>query len=402
MEAHQFLLALLIILVSARIFGELAAAIVAPPVIGELVAGIVIGPSLFGWVENHELIHLFAEVGVILLLFQVGMETDVEKLISAGKESTIVALGGFFAPLIAGFCLAYYLFDLPYLVALFIGGTLTATSIGVTVRALTDLGRHNSREGQITLGAAVLDDVLGVILLALLYDFTVSGAVNWANTAKVMIFVGSFFLLAPILARLMSSVIQHLDTRIDNPGLIPTTIVSLVLFFAWAAHEAGAPELLGGFAAGIALSRRFFLPFGLSMHAQPAFSHKIERQMLPIIQLFTPIFFVTVGLSLDLTTVDWSSPLFWYLSISLLAVAILAKFTGAMLLKEPLQRRLIIGIAMMPRGEVGLIFAGIGATAGVFDNDVYTALIVVIVYTTLLAPYLMKQRFRKAQHPIEA
>jgi len=394
MEVHDYLIQLLAILVAARLFGEIATFLGAPSVIGELVAGIIIGPSLLGWVHSNEFIIILAEIGVILLLFEVGLETDFNKLLDAGGKAVIVAVGGFIAPLVAGFCAAHYLFDLNYLVSLFIGGTLTATSIGITVRTLSDVNRQNSREGQITLGAAVLDDVLGVILLALLFEFSVKGEVNWANTGKVLLYVGIFFMLAPVLAKLMSRVIKRLDERIENPGLIPTTIVSLVLFFAWLAYWFGAPELLGGFAAGIALSRRFFLPFGMAIQTDHDFSQRIERQMKPIVQLFTPIFFVAVGLSLDLSAVDWGSMFFWGLSLTLVVLAICTKFTGALFINEPFARRIVVGMAMVPRGEVGLIFAGLGKAAGVFDDATYTAIVMVIVYTTLLSPFWIKLFYR--------
>ena len=154
------LLSLLVILLAARIFGEIAAALGVPGVIGELLAGVILGPSLLGWVETNEIIHVLAEIGIILLLFDVGLETDLGNLIKNGSKSFVVALGGFLAPFLAGFALSYWFFELPILVSLFIGGTLTATSIGITVRTLTDLKKQNSPEGQITLGAAVLDDTI--------------------------------------------------------------------------------------------------------------------------------------------------------------------------------------------------------------------------------------------------
>lgn len=281
--------------------------------------------------------------------------------------------------------------------ALFIGGTLTATSIGITVRTLTDLNKQNSPEGQITLGAAVLDDILGVVLLALLYEFSVNGEVNLAKAGRILLLVCVFFAIAPVLATMFSKLIQIFDRRIDNPGLLPTTIVALVLFFAWLAHLFGAPELLGGFAAGIALSRRFFLPFGIALHTDSNFANKVELQIKPIVQLFTPIFFVGVGLSLDLREVAWTSGFFWSFSLLLLAIAIVTKFAGALLIDEPFLRRIIVGMSMVPRGEVGLIFAGLGAAAGIFTTEIYTALIMVIAYTTLLSPFWIKLYYQKLE-----
>jgi len=390
MQAHTFFLYLLVILLTARLFAELAVRLKSPSVIGELFAGIVIGPSILGWIEPVEALKLMAEIGIILLLFEVGLSTDIKRLIRSGTKSTVVAIIGFIAPLLFGFSIAFWLFDLSLLVSLFIGGTLTATSIGITVRVLTDLKLNNSHQGQIVLGAAVLDDVLGVMLLALLYEFSVGGGVNWINALKVLVFVSSFFVFAPILAKLMSVVIKRFHADSEIPGLIPTTIVSLVLFFAWLAHAVGAPELLGGFAAGLALSRRFFLPLGVTLRKDEDFAKEIEQQMQPIISLFTPIFFVVVGLSINLRDIDWSSSHVWIFSSVLLVAAIAGKLLGSLFIRESLASRVMIGMSMVPRGEVGLIFAELGRFSGIFDNETHAGMVIVIVLTTIIPPFTMK------------
>ena len=390
METHDFFLYLLIILLTARVFAELATRLQAPSVIGELFAGVVLGPSLLGWIEPVETIKLMAEIGIILLLFEVGLETDVKRLVHTGMKSFVVAIAGFVLPLILGFALGYWVFGLSLLVSLFIGGTLTATSIGITVRVLSDLKRQQAPEGQIVLGAAVLDDVMGVMLLALLYEFSIGGGVSLINAGKVLVFVGAFFVLAPIAAKLISLIIKRFDAVSEIPGLLPTTIVSLVLFFAWLAHVLGAPELLGGFAAGLALSRRFFLPLGIALHTDENFAHRVKDQMKPIVHLFTPIFFVYVGLSLNLREIDWGSTFIWGFSLSLLIAAIAGKLVGAFLIREPWAARWVIGMAMIPRGEVGLIFAELGRVSGIFSNEVYAGMVIVIALTTLLPPFIMK------------
>ncbi|MCG6886168.1 MAG: cation:proton antiporter [Proteobacteria bacterium] len=390
METHTFFLHLLIILLSARLLAEVAVALRAPAVIGELSAGIILGPSLLGILEPNEVLRMLAEIGIILLLFEVGLETDIRRLARAGNKSLVVAIGGFAVPFLLGFFLAYQFFGLSLLVSLFIGGTLTATSIGITVRVLSDLGRNNEKEGQIVIGAAVVDDVLGVVLLALLYEFSIGGGVNVVNAGKVLIFITAFFVLAPIAAKLISHLIHWLDQGRERPGLIPTTIISLVLFFAWLAHVIGAPELLGGFAAGLALSRRFFLPFGALLSTNHEFSDRIENRMRPIIQLFTPIFFVMVGLSLNLNEIDWSSPFIWQFSLAFFCIAVAGKFSGALLMREPWKIRFITGLSMIPRGEVGLIFAELGRTSGIFNHEIYAGIIMVIAMTTLLPPFLIK------------
>lgn len=390
LQAHSFFLTLLTILLAARILGEVAARLQAPGVIGELLAGVVLGPSVLAWIEPTHTIKLLAEVGVILLLFEVGLETDVMRLVRAGGKSTIVATTGFVAPFVLGFGLSYFAFQQDLLVALFIGGTLTATSIGITLRVLHDLGRQQGPEARIILGAAVLDDVLGVVLLALLYEFSQSGGINLAAAGKVLLFVVLFMALAPFAAKLMSEVIRRYDRRSRIPGLIPTTVVSLVLFFAWLANVIGAPELLGGLAAGLALSRQFFFPLGMGRQNDRQFVARVEEKTRPIIQLFTPIFFVTVGLSLNLREIDWSSGFIWAFSLSLLAVAIAGKVLSAWLVREPWSSRVAIGLAMVPRGEVGLIFAELGRSAGIFDNEIYAAMIIVIALSTLLPPFALK------------
>jgi Kef-type K+ transport system membrane component KefB len=390
MQTHTLLIEIAVVLLAARLLGEVALHLRAPPIIGEIVAGIIIGPSLLGWVTPSEPFRLLAEIGIILLLFEVGLETDLQRLVRAGPKAVVVAVSGFVLPFLLGSSASFYLFDLSALVSLFIGGTLTATSIGITIRILSDLNRHRAYEGQIVLGAAVIDDLLGVFLLAVLYELAVSGSVSLVNSGKVMLYVGSFFLAAPVVAKMLSPVFRRYHDYSDLPGMIPIMLVSIVLIFAELAHQVGAPHLLGGFAAGIALSRRFFLPFGATLSMDPAFTRSIHEQMTPIIRLFTPIFFVMVGLSLDLGAVDWTSSWIWVFSLGMAAIAIIAKLAGPFLIRESNYMRIAIGMAMVPRGEVGLIFAELGRTAGVFDASVYAGLILVITYTTLAAPFWIK------------
>ena len=396
MQAHDFFLILLLILVGARIFAEIFQRIGLPPVLGELAAGLFLGPTFLGWVSLNDIIKLLAEIGIILLLFDVGLETDLRRLKESGWNATLVAIGGFVLPLLLGTVVSFYLFDLNLITSLFIGGTITATSIGITVRVLKDLKKNQSTEGEIVLGAAVLDDIFGVILLAILYDFSQSGEVNLLDTGRVFFFIMAFFIIAPIAAKLIALLIQKYDSQTNYPGLIPTAIISLVLFFAWLAHQMGAPEIIGGFAAGLALSRRFFLPFGAMIGENRHFADKIEQQMRPIVLLFTPIFFVTVGLSVNMQEINWGASHIWLFGGSILLVSVIGKMLFPLLLRHlSFKKKLIVGLSMVPRGEVGLIFAEIGRTSGIFENEVYTALIVVIVLTTMLPPLLIKSTYAK-------
>ncbi len=396
MQAHDFFLILLLILVGARIFAEIFQRMGLPPVLGELTAGLFLGPTVLGWVSLNDTIKLLAEIGIILLLFDVGLETDLKRLKESGLSAVLVALGGFILPLFLGTFVSYFLFELSLITSLFIGGTITATSIGITIRVLKDLKKNRSSEGEIVLGAAVLDDIFGVILLAILYDFSQSGEVNLLDTGRVFLFITVFFVIAPLAAKIMALLIDKYDSQTTYPGLIPVSIISLVLFFAWLAHQMGAPEIIGGFAAGLALSRRFFLPFGVAIGENQDFAEKIEKQMRPIVLLFTPIFFVTVGLSINMQEVNWTESHVWFFGGAILLVSVIGKMVLPFFLKSlSVSKRVIIGLSMVPRGEVGLIFAEIGRASGIFENEVYTALIMVIILTTMLPPLLIKMVYAK-------
>lgn len=391
MQIDDFFLQLVIILSLARVFGELAARFKVPSVIGELIAGVLIGPSLLNLIEPSETIKLLAEIGIILLLFEVGLETDIGRLARTGSKPFIVAIGGVIVPFFLGFWVSYQWFSLNLFISLLVASTLTATSIGITMRVLADLKKQNSDEAQIVLGAAVIDDIIGIILLSIIYEFSQSGAISLLNVGEILIFICIFLVTAPLAAKVISGIIKHYAEKSEIPGLLPTSVVSLILLFAWLANKVGAPPLLGGFAAGLALSKLFTLPWGSLFRINKDFSHKVEEQMRPIVHLFTPIFFVTIGLSLHLKMITWDSTFIWLLSITLLIVAIIGKLTsGLLLFKESRWVKWAVGIAMIPRGEVGLIFAEVGRSSKIFDNDLYAAMIIVISITTVFTPFVMR------------
>ncbi len=396
MQAHDLFLQIVIILLGARFFAEIALRMKIPTVLGEIMAGVILGPTLLGWLEVNDMVRLLAAIGVILLLFEAGLEADLHRLMKAGLQSTLVAILGVALPCLFGFIAMRWFFGGSVLGALFVGGTLTATSIGITVRVLEDLKRQHGPESQIVLGAAVIDDIIGVILLALLFDFTSQGSISFLNTMEVVVLIGAFLLLSPIAAKALGRLLRAVDNPNGIPGLIPTMIMVVLLLFAWGAHAVGAPEILGGFAAGLALSRQFFLPFGAFLHADPDFAHRVESQMQPIVQLFKPMFFVMVGLTLNLRAVDWASPHFWVVTVVLTLLA----FAGKLLCGVPLTRqrweiRGAIGLAMVPRGEVGLIFAEVGRQSGHLEPETHAALVLVIALTTLLPPLMMRSYYRR-------
>lgn len=395
METHDFFLMLFLILVSARFLGELFAKVGIPSVLGELSAGILLGVSGLGIIQVNDVLKILAEIGIILLLFEVGLETDVQKLKASGSKSLVVALFGVIFPFSAALFAGHYFFELSLPVSLFIGGTLTATSIGITLRVLKDIHKENTGIAQIVIGAAIIDDIMGVIILVFVYDFAVIQEVNLPHIALVSATIFGFLLLAPAVANLLSNLVKKYDKQKQVPGFIPSIIISLILLFAYIAHLSGAPAILGAFAAGIALSKRFILPFKLGLRESAQFIKKVKVAMTPIIQLFTPIFFVMVGLSMDIKVIDYSSMKFWEMGFTFLLIAMLGKYIGAYFITQKCAtNQMLIGISMIPRGEVGLIFAEIGRLNGILNNDIYAVLIFVIIITTIIPPFLLKWLFK--------
>lgn len=391
MEVSEFFLKLLVILLAAKLFAEVFSRLSIPSVLGEVVAGLVIGPSALGFVAPDATLHLIAEIGILLLLFEVGLETDVGQLVKEGIRSTLVAITGVVVPGVLGFWVSNHWFGMETIPSLFVGGTIVATSIGITVRVLKDLNQQNTRMARIVLGAAVLDDVIGVVVLAVVYDFAVKGTVSIPGTIRILVFIMAFLLLAPVLAKLFVPLMAKAATSSRTKGMIPTIIVSLILGMAVLSHGVGAPEILGSFAAGIALARRFFLPLGASIdHYGHQLAEKIEESLTPIIDLFVPVFFVMVGVSINLRAIDVSSGTFWGFASVLLVAAVLAKITSGIWAPGGLREKLSTGVAMVPRGEVGLIFADVGKRSKIFDDTAYAAVVFVVALTTLLAPLAMR------------
>ncbi|WP_448587339.1 cation:proton antiporter [Thermocrinis sp.] len=390
MEMHYLFLYLAIILFSARILGDTFAKFGIPAVLGEIFVGILLGKSALGLIEPDQIIKILAEIGVILLLFQVGLEADINQLKKVGLQAVVVAIAGAGAPMILGFLFSYYLLDLPFLTSLFIGGTLTATSIGITVRVLEDLGKLKERFAQIVLGAAVLDDIFGVIVLAGLYELSKEGVVHVDALLLLVLYIASFFIFSPILAQILARVIQLLSRKLGTMDFVPPAVLSVVFLFAFLAHEVGSPEILGAFTAGLALSRRFALPFALFLRTDEKMAEKIEHSILPLVWVLTPIFFVYVGLQLNLKAIDFSSPEFWTLAIVLSLIAIVSKVISGFFVRGSIREKLLIGFSMLPRGEVGLIFAEFGRQAKLFDDTLYAVVIFVVAITTLMSPLVLK------------
>ncbi len=395
MEIHSIFLYLAILLFFARLTGDIFAKVGIPSVLGEIFVGIVLGQSILGIIPLNEAFKLLAELGIILLLFHIGLEADLKQLKEVGFSAFSVAIMGALAPFITGFLVSYFIFNLPPITSLFIGGTITATSIGITVRVLEDLGKMKEKFAQIVLGAAVLDDIFGVIVLAALYEFSKTAVINVNATLILVLYIGTFFIFAPIIGKLFAYLVTILSKRLNTLDFVPPVVVSIILLFAYAAHEIGSPEILGAFTAGIAFSRRFTIPFAAGFQTDKIIIHKIEHSLNPLIWIFTPIFFVYVGLQLNLKAIDFTSSDFWLLSAALFLVALITKVSAGFLIKGNLREKLSIGFSMLPRGEVGLIFAEFGRLSGIYDSTLYAVIIFVVALTTLLAPLSLKAIWKK-------
>ena len=389
-DIHTLFLHIAIILISAKAFGMVFKRIGIPPVLGEVTAGVILGQSLLGLIPLSDAIKVLAELGVILLLFEVGLEADIHMLVRVGIWATLVAMVGAVVPFAGGFIVSYYLFDMPLISSLFIGGALTATSIGITVRVLTDLKKNKARFAQIVLGAAVLDDIMGVVILAALYEFSKTQSVNFDATMRLIFDIAVFFILAPVIARIVAKILSFIIMKWGDLEVIPTTILSLVLFTGHVAYRVGSPEILGAFTAGLALSRRFVLPFAAFLHLEHKIIHRVEEGIGPLVWVIAPIFFVSVGLALNLKAIDFTSAEFWIFSLSLIVVAIVGKVLAGFVVPGTLRDRLNIGFSMMPRGEVGLIFAEFGRGFNAIDQVGYAVLVFVVAVTTFLSPLLLR------------
>ena len=397
------LIGVAVMLVAAKICGEVFERLKQPGVLGELCAGIVIGNLvLFGFtgaesLKTNETIAALAEFGVIILLFEVGLESDLKEMMEVGWSSLLVAVVGVVAPFFLGWALsAYFIPEEPRLVHIFIGATLCATSVGITARVFKDLGKLATREARIILGAAVIDDVLGLLILA-----TVAGAIRAAASGGVLSLFDVGVIAAKSLLFLVAAiVIGHFlmprvlrgAGRLETRGVLLTLAISFCLFLAWAASKVELAPIVGAFAAGLILDQVHYHPTG----------GRIERDLHDLLQpvstVLVPIFFVLMGLKVDLR-------LFARLDILgfaavLTIAAIVGKQVCGLAVLDRGVNRLAVGLGMIPRGEVGLIFAGIGATLmlptsngaiePVVDAATFGAVVIMVIITTLVTPPSLK------------
>ncbi len=399
------LAALALILVLARLGGALFERLGLPAVLGELLAGIVLGNlGLVGFhgfdaIRSLPVIEALAQLGVLFLLFQVGLESDIGKMAQVGLSATLVAVLGVIAPMLLGLGVSqWFLADLHVLSHWFVGATLAATSVGITARVLGDLGRATSVEGRIILGAAVIDDVLGLIVLAV-----VTGLIQAADAGRAFdmtglaIIVGKavgFLAAAVIVGRWLSQVTFRFAARLPGEGLLLSFALAFCFLVSWLAGLAGLAPIVGAFAAGLVLDDVHYE----ELRERDAEKRDLHHLLQPLTSFLVPVFFVLMGMGVDLRA--FTQPSVLGFAAALTAAAILGKQVCSFGALGRGVDKLAVGLGMIPRGEVGLIFASIGRalTIGgerVVDDMVYSAVVVMVAVTTLVTPPLLVWRMRK-------
>jgi Kef-type K+ transport system membrane component KefB len=383
LDLPHFLTLLIAILGAAKVFGALAQWIGQPAVLGELFAGVILGGSVLRIVDpGTEVLHLLSELGVIILLLAIGLETDLKKLLKVGGASAVVAIAGVVLPFALGYAICL-LFGLSNLVAVVAGAALTATSVGITARVLSDLNRLQEPESQIVLGAAVIDDVIGLVILAVVAGVTRGEGISAWGVARTTLTAFGFLVGTLLIGRVLVPPIVNRLKNIDLPGT-PTMLALLLAFvLAWLANYVGSATIIGAFAAGLLIR-------------ETADAHEIERGIAHIGHFFVPIFFVVVGAAVDLTVFNPSNSenhRTLIIGTALIVAAVVGKFLAGYAPFWIRDDKRVIGVGMIPRGEVGLIFAQMGLTSGVFDAAMFSAVALMVMVTTFMAPPLLKLLF---------
>ncbi|MFH7241528.1 MAG: cation:proton antiporter [Spirulina sp.] len=416
------LLSLVVIYIASKLGGELSRLVDLPPVLGELVAGVIVGTSalnlivfpesgamaadsqlmhLLQWLgglspeavtevfhSQSEVVSVLAELGVIILLFEIGLESDLRELQKVGYQAAIVAVVGVAAPFALGTVGLMTLFHVPTIPAIFAGAALTATSIGITSKVLSEIGQLKSAEGQIIVGAAVIDDVLGIIVLAVVASLAKTGEVDVMNVIYLIVSATGFLLGAIFLGKFFNSSFVAIADKLQTRGNLVIPALTFAFLMAFLANVIHLEAILGAFAAGLVLD-------------ETDKRKELDRQVMPIADILVPIFFVTVGAKADLGVLNPAVPANregLVIAVFLLAVAILGKvITGWTTFGQAQLNKLAIGIGMVPRGEVGLVFAGIGSASGVLSKPLEAAIIIMVIATTFLAPPFLRIAFKGSE-----
>lgn len=413
------LLSLITVFVAAKVGGEICARLNLPSVLGELVGGVVVGVSALNLIvfpeggalppsalmniiqmsahldpesllkvftSQSEALSVLAELGVIILLFEIGLESDLEELIKVGPQAVVVAVVGVLVPFIAGTVGLIAFFNIDTIPAVFAGAALTATSIGITAKVLAEMQQLSSREGQIIIGAAVLDDVLGIIVLAVVASLAKTGEIEIANVIYLVLGAAAFLIGSIFIGRLLSPLFVSLVDQLQTRGQLIITSLTFAFLLSYIAAAIQLETILGAFAAGLIL-------------AETSKRKELETQITPIADMLVPVFFVTVGAHTDISVLNPLVPANregLIIASFLVIVAIIGKtITGYVVFGQPGINRLAVGFGMIPRGEVGLVFAGVGAASGVLSESLDAAIIVMVIVTTFIAPPLLRLAFER-------
>ena len=382
----RVLLDLTIILLVAKLAAEASDRIRIPAVIGEIAAGIVIGPSVLGLVSGSDMLFVLAEFGVIFLLIQVGMETDIAELRSVGRASMLVALIGVALPMALGVGVGLAIGESTN-TSLFIGAALTATSIGITARVFGDLRALATVEARTVLGAAVVDDVLGLIILTVVVRIVEQGSVGIGTVATTIGLAVGFLLLTSVIGfATFPKVFATIAKHSRSTATVSVTAIGVALAFSVLADKAHLAPIIGAFVAGLALRRI-------------SASERVERDVASLGHIFVPVFFLYIGITTDLSAMFDARVI--AIALLLSAVAIIGKIAAAVGAFGTKSDKLVIGFGMLPRGEVGLIFATIGLKVGALSEEMYGSILFVVLLTTLLAPPLLRWRLGKESVVVE-
>ena len=419
------LLSLVAIYIASKAGGEFFSWLNFPPVLGELVGGVVIGISALNLVifpesgadssssviinileatagltpeaagatfqAQSEVLDVLAELGVIILLFEIGLESNIRDLMQVGIQSLIVATVGVVLPFVGGTAGMMGIFHVSAVPAVFAGAALTATSIGITSRVLTEINRLNTQEGQIILGAAVIDDVMGIIILAVVASLAKTGEVDIINVVYLIISASVFLVGAILLGRFFNDGFVFFAEKFKTRGRAVIPALTIALFLAYIGAAIHLEAILGAFAAGLVLDNL----------DQKEVGRELEELIRPISDVIVPIFFVTVGTKTNLSVLNPAIPTNrqgLVIAIFLIVVAILGKVAcGFSVFGLGPINRLAIGVGMVPRGEVGLVFASVGSASGALSPALDVAIILMVILTTFLAPPLLRVVFGEAE-----
>ncbi|HJU38146.1 MAG TPA: cation:proton antiporter [Tahibacter sp.] len=384
-HASDILFSLFIIFVAAQIGAELAQRLKLPGVVGEIAAGCVVGPSALGWVVTNEPLEVLAEIGVVLLLFSVGLETRLDDLKRVGRSAFLVGVLGVAIPFVMGSAWAHAS-GFPWNKSLFVAAAFVATSAGITARVLQELGALQRTESRVILGAAVIDDILAMLLLGVVVALQAGDAVNVGSLAIVLAEAVGFLV---VIGWLGTRVMRKKSHWLEGPAnpLSPLTIVlALCLGLAFLSTKFGLAAIIGAFLAGMLAS-------------ETTQRESLEHQMQPLLALLVPFFFVITGSKIDLAQLASVEALATLAIVTL--IAIVSKLAGGFLGALSLGRRsaTIVGVGMVPRGEVGVVIASLGLTAGVFTDRTYAVIVAMSLLTAMVTPPVLAALLREKKPP---